>query len=63
MYFLVDTIYECRRLPMEQLFRTNGKLVILYSRNPLIVSIIPDCTKPMDIYGWFTILPCSHGVI
>ena len=27
MYFLVDAIYECRRLPMEQLFRTNGKLV------------------------------------
>ena len=24
---------------MEQLFRTNGKLVILYSRNPLIFSI------------------------
>ena len=48
---------------MELLFRTNGKLVILYSRNPLIVSIIPDCTKPMNIYGWFTILPCSHGVI
>lgn len=24
---------------MEQLFRTNGKLVILYSRNPLIFSV------------------------
>ena len=53
---------------MEQLFRTNGKFVIfiqgiLLSLIFIMVSIIPDCTKPMNIYGWFTILPCSHGVI
>ena len=52
---------------MEQLFRTNGKLVIFIQgillSLVLMVIIMPDCTKPMNIYGWFTILPCSHGVI
>ena len=47
---------------MEQLFRTNGKLVILYSRNSLIVSIMPDCTKPMNIQWWFTFNKSKHEI-